>query len=124
MIFSTGQFGVKTSSERYKKDVTPMGAAPEQLERLRPVTFHYKSDGTGSLEFGLIAEEVARVYPELVIRNQSGRIEGVRYDELTPMLLNELQQQRKQMNAQAALIRNLNRRQNEFAIQTQQLHDA
>lgn len=55
-------------------------------------------------------------------RNQSGRIEGVRYDELAPLLLNELQQQRKQMNAQAAVIRNLNRRQNEFAMQTQQLH--
>lgn len=123
MISSTGQIGVKASSERYKKDITPMGLASEKLARLRPVTFHYKSDATGALEYGLIAEEVARVYPELVIRNQSGRIDGVRYDELAPMLLNELQQQRKQMNSQAAIIRNLNRRQDEFAMQTQQLYD-
>jgi hypothetical protein len=58
------------------------------------VTFHLKTDPKGSLQYGLIAEEVAKVYPELVIRNESGRIDGVRYDELAPMLLNEMQQQR------------------------------
>ena len=45
------------------------------------------------MQYGLIAEEVARVYPELVIRDERGRIDGVRYDELAPMLLNEVQQQ-------------------------------
>jgi trimeric autotransporter adhesin len=81
------------SSERFKKDITSMGSTAEKLQRLRPVTFHHKSVTTGTLEYGLRAEEVAKVYPERVLRNASGRIVGVRYDELAPMLLNELQQQ-------------------------------
>jgi len=64
---------------------------------LRPVTFHLKSDPHGEVQYGLIAEEVDKVYPELVIRNESGRIEGVRYDELAPMLLNEVQKQQAQL---------------------------
>ena len=70
-----------------------MGASSAKLGELRPVTFHLKSDPHGPLQYGLIAEEVAKVYPELVIRNESGRIDGVRYDELAPMLLNEVKQQ-------------------------------
>jgi hypothetical protein len=99
MISSTGQIGVKTSWERYKKDITPMGSNSEKLQRLRPVTFHYKSDTTGNLEYGQIAEEVAKVYPEFVIRNAAGRIDGVRYDELAPLLLKEVQQQQKEIRA-------------------------
>ena len=80
-----------------------------ELGQLRPVTFHLKTDPNGALQYGLIAEEVAKVYPELVIRDQNGRIDGVRYDELAPMLLNEMQAQRTQMSekidAQAAQIR-------------------
>ena len=64
-----------------------------KLRLLRPVTFKLKSDGTGMRQYGLIAEEVAKVYPELVIRDEKGRIDGVRYDELTPILLNEVRQQ-------------------------------
>jgi hypothetical protein len=101
VITSTGQLGVKGSSERFKKDIAPMGSASDKLERLRPVTFHYKSDATGSLEYGLIAEEVSKVYPELVIRDRSGRIDSVRYDELAPMLLNEVQHQQNKIAAQA-----------------------
>jgi hypothetical protein len=67
------------------------------LQQLRPVTFRPKADPRGSLQYGLIAEEVAKVYPELVIRDAAGRIEGVRYDELAPMLLNELKRQKGQM---------------------------
>jgi hypothetical protein len=60
-----------------------------------PGTFRLKNDPKGALQYGLIAEEVAKVYPELVLRNASGRIDGVRYDELAPMLLNEVQQQQR-----------------------------
>src|SRR5208283_3883234 len=60
---------------------------------LRPVTFKLKSDVEGTVQYGLIAEEVDKVYPELVIRNNEGKIQGVRYDELAPMLLNEVQKQ-------------------------------
>jgi hypothetical protein len=59
------------------------------------------------VQYGLIAEEVDKVYPELVIRDDAGKIQGVRYDELAPMLLNELQQQRKTAATQAAEIRDL-----------------
>jgi homoserine acetyltransferase len=60
-----------------------------------------KTDPHGALQYGLIAEEVAKVYPELVIRGEKGRIDGVRYDELAPMLLNEMQQQQRRIDAQA-----------------------
>ena len=96
-VTSSGQLGVLASSERYKTAITPMGGRTERLQALRPVTFHLKSDPKGALQYGLIAEEVAKVYPELVIRNEKGRIEGVRYDELAPMLLNELQQEQQRV---------------------------
>jgi len=105
-VTATGQLGVLASSERYKTAVTPMGGTTEKLDQLRPVSFHLKTDPRGAVQYGLIAEEVARVYPELVIRNQAGKIEGVRYDELAPMLLNEVQQQREQLRQmQAAILR-------------------
>jgi hypothetical protein len=91
-VSSSGQLGVLASSERYKTAITSMGAATEKLQRLRPVTFHLKSEPDGALQYGLIAEEVAKVYPELVIRDETGKIQGVRYDELAPMLLNDVQQ--------------------------------
>jgi hypothetical protein len=92
VVTSTGQLGVASvSSERFKTDVAAMGPKTEKLAQLRPVTFKLKTDAQGALQYGLIAEEVARVYPELVIRDEHGRIDGVRYDELAPMLLNEVQ---------------------------------
>jgi hypothetical protein len=104
VVSSTGQLGVTVSSERFKTDIAPMAPNSEKLRQLRPVTFHLKTDPKGSLQYGLIAEEVAKVYPELVIRNESGRIDGVRYDELAPMLLNEMQQQQRKMETQEKTI--------------------
>jgi hypothetical protein len=106
MISSTGQLGVKVSSERFKTAIAPMESNTAKLQQLRPVTFHLKTDPRGALQYGLIAEEVAKVYPDLVIRDESGRIDGVRYDELAPMLLKEAQQQQQKM-----------------AVQERQLHD-
>jgi hypothetical protein len=111
-ITASGQLGVLASSERYKTAIAPMGAGTEKLSELRPVSFHLKSDPKGSMQYGLIAEQVARVYPELVIRDESGKIQGVRYDELAPMLLNEVQKQqakiatleRQLVGIQAALV--------------------
>src|SRR5271157_872934 len=74
-----------------------MGEASEKISQLRPVTFKLKSDPTGTTQYRLIAEEVTKVYPELVIRGADARIDGVRYEELAPTLLNELQQQRRQI---------------------------
>jgi multidrug resistance efflux pump len=90
-VSSTGQLGVTVSSERFKTAIAPMGSATAKLGQLRPVSFKLKIDATGTRQYGLIAEEVAKVYPELVIRDENGRIDGVRYDELAPMLLNEIQ---------------------------------
>lgn len=101
-VTAGGQLGVLASSERYKTAIEPMGANSEKLRRLRPVSFHLKTDPIGAVQYGLIAEEVAKVYPELVIRDENGGIDGVRYDELAPMLLNEVQKQ-------AAEIRELKR---------------
>jgi Chaperone of endosialidase len=101
-VTSMGQLGVLASSERYKTAVAPMGSTTGRLKELRPVTFRLKTDPKGGRQYGLIAEEVARVYPELVIRGRKGEIEGVRYEELTPMLLNELQHQQGRLAAQQA----------------------
>lgn len=84
-----------------------MGDASRDVMRLRPVTFRYKksfADGTKPVQYGLIAEEVAEVYPDLVARSADGQIETVKYQVLTPMLLNELQRQEKELNAQRAEI--------------------
>jgi hypothetical protein len=128
VVSSTGQLGVTVSSERYKTAIAPMGANSQKLQELRPVTFHLKTDPKGALQYGLIAEEVAQVYPDLVIRDQTGRIDGVRYDELAPMLLNEMQQQHAQMTAkidtQAAEINGLKQQMAEMKDLKQELHAA
>ncbi len=101
-VASNGQLGVLASSERYKTDITGLGAGNAKLEQLRPVSFHLKSEPKGALQYGLIAEEVDKVYPELVIRDDAGNIQGVRYEELAPLLLNEVQQQQKRLAKQGA----------------------
>jgi len=98
-VTASGQLGVLASSARYKTAIAPMATRTHDLDRLRPVTFHLRNDPHGAVQNGLIAEEVATIYPELVIRDAAGRIQGVRYDELTPMLLNEVQQQKAQLEA-------------------------
>jgi len=103
VVNSSGQLGVVVSSERFKTDIAPIGPDSAKLQALRPVKFHLKTDPNGAVQYGLIAEEVAKVYPELVIRDENGRIDGVRYDELAPMLLNEMQEQQKVVAARAAV---------------------
>ncbi|MCM2249503.1 MAG: tail fiber domain-containing protein [Geothrix sp.] len=74
-----------------------MGSSTERLFSLRPVTFRYKVHPDGPVHFGLIAEEVDEVMPELVVRGKDGQTETVAYQELAPMLLNELQKQRREL---------------------------
>jgi Chaperone of endosialidase len=102
VIDSNGQLGTISSSRRFKEDIRDMGQSTDGLLQLRPVTFHYKAtyaDGTKPSEYGLIAEEVAEVYPDLVVKGADGEIETVQYQKLTPMLLNELQKLRKDYEA-------------------------
>jgi phage shock protein A len=73
----------------------------------RPVSFHLKSDPKGALQYGLIAEEVDKVYPELVIRDEKGTIQGVRYEELAPMLLTEVQQLQRELQKQQVAVQAL-----------------
>jgi hypothetical protein len=104
VVSSNGQLGIAQSSRRFKEDIQDMGEASSSLMRLRPVTYRYKQpfeDGSKPLDFGLIAEEVAEVYPDLVARSQDGQIQTVMYQKLTPMLLNEV----KKLNAELTIER-------------------
>jgi trimeric autotransporter adhesin len=87
-VTSSGQRGVLISSTRYKRDIRDMGGASAGLMKLRPVVFRYRSDPNGQRQYGLIAAEVARVYPELVDYDNDGKPLMVRYLELNTMLLN------------------------------------
>jgi predicted ribosome quality control (RQC) complex YloA/Tae2 family protein len=88
-VSDTGQLGTIASSERFKKDIASMDAASKALLSLRPVTFHYKTDTQDTPQFGLIAEEVAKVNPALVLPDKDGKPYTVRYDAVNAMLLNE-----------------------------------
>ncbi len=109
-IDSNGQLGTLTSSVRYKEDVADMAGASRLLMQLRPVTFRYKApydDGAHRLQYGLIAEEVAKVDPELVQFDGKGQAQTVRYHVINMMLLNEVQQQEGKLANQTAEIETL-----------------
>jgi hypothetical protein len=122
-VTATGQLGTLASSERYKTDIATMPALSGKLAQLRPVTFHYRTDPKGVQQYGLIAEEVDKVYPELVIRDDSGKIQGVHYEELAPMLLGEVQQQRSELQEQQATIKSQSAKINELTQQVAELKD-
>ena len=95
VIDGAGQLGTVASSERFKKDIAIMGQVSEGILALRPVTFHYKTDTKGTAQFGLIAEEVAKVNPALVLPDKEGKPYTVRYDAVNAMLLNEFLKEHK-----------------------------
>ena len=112
---TTGQLGIATSSARYKQDITPMGSRSEKVLDLRPVTFAYKDDAQHVMHYGLIAEEVAAVYPEMVTRTATGEAQTVKYQELIPMLLNELQRQERTLQRQEEALSELSTLQKQLA---------
>jgi len=91
IIDSTGHLGTVTSSARYKRNIQPMKDASDKILSLRPVTFEYKEnlDPAGIPQFGLVAEDVAKVDPDLVARDEQGQPFTVRYEAVNAMLLNE-----------------------------------
>jgi hypothetical protein len=99
---TTGLLGHLSSSRRYKENINPIDKASEALYRLKPVTYRYKReiDKTQSLSFGLIAEEVAEVNPELVAHNAQGQPESVHYEMVNAMLLNEFLKEHRIVQAQ------------------------
>ena len=91
IISSSGQLGTIQSSARYKQDIKPMDRTSESILALKPVTFRYKEDldPDGIPQFGLVAEEVEKVNPDLVLRDENGKVMTVRYEAVNAMLLNE-----------------------------------
>jgi hypothetical protein len=116
-VTSDNRIGTLSSSRRYKEQIKSMENASEAIHSLRPVTFRYKRevDPTRSLSFGLIAEEVARVSPDLVTADRDGKPQTVRYEAINAMLLNEFLKEHRKVKQQANTIAELK---NEVAILT------
>jgi len=108
-ISPTGQLGVKPSSVRFKEAIKPMDKLSEAILSLRPVTFRYKKglDPKGASQFGLVAEEVAKVSPDLVARDEQGKPYTVRYEAVNAMLLNEFLKEHRKVEEQGAEIAEL-----------------
>ena len=105
----TGQLGTVGSSVRFKKDIDPMGKTSEAIFSLKPVSFHYKNDKTNTPQFGLIAEDVAKVNPALIGVDKEGKPHSVRYDDINAMLLNEFLKEHRRVEDQ---VRKLQRQEN------------
>jgi len=108
-INSNGQLGTAapSSSARFKVGIKPMNKTSEAILALKPVTFRYKSDEEQTPQFGLVAEEVAKVDPDLVVHDENGQIYTVRYDAVNAMLLNEFLKARRQITEQQEQIEKL-----------------
>jgi len=107
VVSDGGQLGTVASSQRFKKDISTMENVSEAILSLRPVTFHYRTDTKGIPQFGLIAEEVAKVNPALVLPDKEGKPYSVRYDAVNAMLLNEFLKEHRTVQAQKATIAQL-----------------
>ena len=119
-INSDGKLGTTTSSRRFKEEIKPMEQASEALLALKPVSFHYTKeiDPAGTQQLGLVAEEVEKVNPDLVVRDKSGKPYSVRYDQVNAMLLNEFLKEHRNNEQQGATIAQLKQ---EFAEQRTQI---
>jgi len=123
-VSSSGQLNSMSSSRRYKQDIVDMGDTTKLLMALRPVTFRYKVHGSdGPLQYGLIAEEVEQVAPQLVGHNKDGQVDSVYYDKVYTMLLKQVQTQQhmiesqaKELESQRDLIRQLESRLTELEM--------
>ena len=105
-VNAAGQLGVGPSSERFKEEIKPMDKASEAILALKPVTFRYKKeiDPDRTPEFGLVAEDVEKVNPDLVLRDKEGKPFTVRYEAVNAMLLNEFLKAHRQMQEQQTMI--------------------
>ena len=103
---NTGLLGHLRSSRRYKEDIKPIDEASAALYNLKPVSCRYKKeiDASQSLDYGLIAEDVAKVDPNLAVRDGKGQIEGVRYNAVNAMLLNEFLKEHRKVDKLEATV--------------------
>ena len=108
-VNANGQLGTATSSQRFKEEIRPMDKASETLFALKPVTFRYKKDidPAGTPQLGLVAEDVEKVNPDLVVRDNQGKPYTVRYEAVNAMLLNEFLKEHKKVEVQQATITEL-----------------
>ena len=99
-INADGKLGTTTSSRRFKEEIKPMERSSEALFALKPVTFRYKSeiDPQGISQFGLVAEDVEAINPDLVVRDKEGKVNTVRYEAVNAMLLNEFLKEHKALS--------------------------
>jgi hypothetical protein len=126
-----GKLGTILSSRRFKKDIQPMDKASEAILWLKPVRFHYKSDTTNTPQFGLLAEDVEAVNPDLVVRDKEGKVNTVRYEAINAMLLNEFLKEHQRVEEQQATIAQLKKdfqtastqQQNEIQLLSAQLKE-
>ena len=102
VVGSNGQLGTITSSARFKDEIKPMDKASEAILALQPVTFRYKKelDPEGIPQFGLVAEQVEKVNPDLVARDADGKVNSVRYEAVNAMLLNEFLKEHRRAQVQ------------------------
>src|SRR5206468_4324040 len=102
IVDSTGHLGTVQSSARYKEAIKPMDKASEAILQLKPVTFRYKQelDPDAIPQFGLVAEQVEKVNPDLVVRGEDGKVSTVRYEAVNAMLLNEFLKEHRQVQEQ------------------------
>ena len=106
-IGNDGKLGTVVSSRRFKHDIKQMDKASEAILALKPVTFHYSRDANNTPSFGLIAEDVAEVNPDLVIRDKEGKPYSVHYEDVNVMLLNEFLKEHRTVQEQGATITQL-----------------
>jgi len=109
LINANSKLGTTTSSKRFKEDIKPMDKASEPLFTLKPVTFRYKKeiDAAGTNQLGLVAEDVEKVNPDLVVRDEEGKPYSVRYDQVNAMLLNEFLKEHRKVQEQETMIAQL-----------------
>jgi hypothetical protein len=106
VVNANGRLGVTASSARFKEAIKPMDKVSEAILALKPVAFRYKKeiDADGTPEFGLVAEDVEKVNPDLVVRDAEGKAYSVRYDAINAMLLNEFLKEHRKVQEQEAMI--------------------
>jgi trimeric autotransporter adhesin len=111
-VNSAGQLGITTSSKRFKKEIEDLNAQSEFIYKLRPVSFYYKPEYSKdeTLQYGLIAEEVEKINPNLIVYDADGSITTVKYNLLSPLMLNELQKQKSQIDQQEKTIDTLEKK--------------
>src|SRR6266566_6595078 len=125
LINSSNRLGTAVSSKRFKDEIKPMDKASEALLALKPVTFRYKKaiDPAGIPQFGLVAEDVEKVSPDLVVRDKEGKPYSVRYEQVNAMLLNEFLKEHQRVRDQQATIAQLKKEMKTIVARLKQ-HDS